>query len=644
MKTIRVVGLVCCGVLCVLPGVASAQQLDPFESFLVSAQDAQARSDFQTAAKFYRQAVVLHPEIPELQANLGLMYYQTGKDEQARAAFHEALRLEPRLFVPNLFLGLVSVRSRRFGEAIVYFNRAALANPADVQVQLGLGEAYTGSGKPRLATAAYSRAAKVNPRNANAWYHLGVSYLELVEADARILLKKHKDSGYTRGLMAETFAEQGALIQAEDAYKKMLALSKFPPGAHVGYGFVLLNRHDLAGAERELNAELAATPGSLLAKLGIARLHLEHAEAERAAQEIVEIEKADRGFLRANASLLNRRLPGSKRANLLSALEKRQATAGVSPEIVALFRQSASDGTTTPAAGQATDGRRISGTKVPASDPAKLYDRGSYGECNDVLAPRLKQLSAKQLQLLASCAYLTGNYSNALNAAAGLAQNPLTEAEGLYWETKSAQMLATQSLACASATDPNSPKLHVLLGDIYRQQKSFPDAEQEYRKALALSPGDTGAQFGLSLAMLASGQNDEALSLAQAALEKNPDDPELNAVMGEILCARNEYADAEPFLKKSLNTKPEFVSRVHALLGKVYAKTNRTQGAIAEFRLALDSDKDGSLHYQIARLYLKVGNRALANQAFEMSKRIQREGLMRATVAMEQGRNDTDSQ
>jgi tetratricopeptide (TPR) repeat protein len=80
------------------------------------------------------------------------------------------------------------------------------------------------------------------------------------------------------------------------------------------------------------------------------------------------------------------------------------------------------------------------------------------------------------------------------------------------------------------------------------------------------------------------------------------------------------------------------------LLGKVYAKTNRTQGAIAEFRLALDSDKDGSLHYQIARLYLKVGNRALANQAFEMSKRIQREGLMRATVAMEQGRNDTDSQ
>jgi len=148
----------------------------------------------------------------------------------------------------------------------------------------------------------------------------------------------------------------------------------------------------------------------------------------------------------------------------------------------------------------------------------------------------------------------------------------------------------------------------------------------------------------LALALLANRQTDEALSLAQAALNKHPDDPELNAVMGEILCARNEYAEAEPFLKKSLNTKPEFVSRVHALLGNVYAKTNRTQEAIAELKLALDNDKDGSLHYQIARLYMKVGDRASADQAFETSKRIQREGLIRATVAMEQGANDTESQ
>ena len=563
------------------------------------------------------------------------MYYQTGKDEQASEAFRQALRLKPGLFVPNLFLGLESLKSKRFDEAIAYFKQAAFGNPGDVQVQLGLGQAYAGSGKTRLASASYARAVQLDPANADAWYHLGVSYLEQVEANARILLTRHRESAYVQTLIAETFAEQRALIQAEDTYKKVLALSKFPPDSHAGYGFVLLNRHDLEEAERELSAELAANPGSLMAKLGVARLHLEQGATAKAAKEIVGIWGTDAGFVRANSSLFKAGLAGSKRAELNGALQELQASGDIPAETAALLDDPSQEKLLTGLAGSRT-GIPASG-KGAAADAAKLYASGSYGRCRDVLISRPQPLAAKDLQLLVLCAYLTGDYPNAMKASGRLAQNPSTEVEGLYWETKSAQNLASASLADASAADPNSPKLHVLLGDIYRQQKNAPEAEQEYRKALALRPADTGAQFGLALALLAEGQNDESLSLAQVALEKHPDDPELNAVMGEILCARNEYADAEPYLKKSLNTKPEFVFRVHALLGNVYAKTDRTQEAIAELRLALDSDKDGSLHYQIARLYLKVGDRASANQAFEVSKRLQREGLLRATVAIEQG-------
>ena len=120
----------------------------------------------------------------------------------------------------------------------------------------------------------------------------------------------------------------------------------------------------------------------------------------------------------------------------------------------------------------------------------------------------------------------------------------------MYWEIKSAEKLAATALARASEIDSNSPKLHVLLGDIYRQRKSFPDAEQEYRKALALEPEDTGALFGLSLTLLADSKAMRRFILAQAAFEKNPDDPEFNAVMGEILCARSDFSAAEPYLKK----------------------------------------------------------------------------------------------
>ena len=148
--------------------------------------------------------------MPELQANLGLMYYQMGKDKEAIEAFHHAARLKPGMLVPHLFLGLEYVKLKRFSEAIPHFKQAALVKPSDVQVQFGLGQAYAGDGKTRLASAAYARASELDPGNADAWYHLGVSYLEQVEADARVLLTRHRDSAYVQMLTAETFAEQRA--------------------------------------------------------------------------------------------------------------------------------------------------------------------------------------------------------------------------------------------------------------------------------------------------------------------------------------------------------------------------------------------------------------------------------------------------
>ena len=631
--------VVCCLTFSVLLGLAFSQAPEQFESLLASAQQAQARSDFQSAAEFYRQALSLHPEIAELRANLGLMYYQTGKDEKAIGAFREAIRLKPALFVPNLFLGLEYVKLKRFNEAIPYLKRAVQLKPTDAQAQLGLGQAYAGIGNTRLAIRCYLRANEIDPQNADTWYHLGVLYLEQVEANARVLLTRHKDSGYVQALIADTFAEQRAFIQSADAYKKALSLSSFPPDTQANYGFVLVSRHDLPSAQQAFNAELASNPGSLMAKLGLARVHLERGELEESVKEIVRVFEADPGFLASDAWRFSAGLAPEKRAELDHALEQHQRARETPEELLALFRnvppeQRASEAPAGP----------IAAEKTSASNGAGFYKAGNYSQCAATLAPRVEALAPPDLQLLAGCAYSTGDYQNAFAAAAKLAANLATEPEGLYWETKSAQKLGTAALARASRLDSSSPKLHILLGDIYRQRKNFPDAEQEYRKALALRPQDTGALFGLSLALLADGQTDEALRQAQAALEKNPADPELNAVMGEILCSRSDFAGAEGYLKKSLNTKPEYVPHVHALLGKVYAQTNRTQQAISELKVALPGDKDGHLHYQIARLYLKVGDADSAKQAFDVSARIRREGLTRAAVAMQQGDDEIEQQ
>ncbi len=610
-----------------------------FESLQASAQQAQARSDFQSAARFYSQAAKLRPELAELKANLGLMYYQTGRNEEAAEVFLQALRLKPELFVPNLFLGLDYVRLKQFKKAIPYLKHAALSKPADIQTQFGLGQAYAGSGDSRLAIPYYLRATEFDSGNADAWCRLGMSYLEQVEADAQILLTHYKDSAYLQVLMADNFSEQGAFIQASEAYRKALTSSAPPAGAHASYASVLLRQHDFPAAERELNAELVSDPGSLMAKLGMARLHVEQATTEQAAKEIGQIWETDAGFLKTHASRFSAALPQPKLSELQRVLKDDQAAGTLSPQVVALFR---SDSTIDE--GSVSDVDATRSNRSANRPPTELYASGQYRQCADRLASTLPLLQAGDLRLLVWCAYATGDYPSAFHAAARLVSSAATEAEGLYWETQSAQKLATEALRRASSLDTDSSSLHVLLGDVSRQRKYFPDAEQEYRKALTLQPEDSGALFGLSLALFADDQAAEAFRVAQAALKKRPDDPEFNAVTGEILCARNDFDGAEPYLKKALRTKPEYVPHVHALLGKVYARTGRTEQAIAEFKLALADDKDGTVHYQIARLYLKVGDRDSAKQAFDVSRRIRSDGLNRAAVAMQQGEDDSESQ
>jgi tetratricopeptide (TPR) repeat protein len=644
VRSRRHLAVFCLLFFCVGAAVAASQQPSELADLIASARKAQTERNFEAAAEYYRKAVALQPDIAELRTNLGLMYYQTGKDQQAIDSLLQAIRLKPDLFVPNLFLGLEYVKQKRFGDALPYLVRASQANSADVQLQLALARAYTGTGRADLAIRSYIRATELEPGNAAAWFHLGLAYLQQVEIDARILVNKDRQSTYVQVLMADSFAERRAFRQAATSYEKALNLPAVPPGTRARYAFALLSQHDYSRAERELNAEFVSHPASPWAKLGVARLQLERGPGKDSATRIAEIWKADPGFLQSNIQLFRAGLPPDKVSQLRMFLEELRALGEIPEEAISLFHLGAVDEKPGgPIASQSdTTAKRVFTSKETQMDAAEFYDRGEYRKCSDLLAPHIATFTAKSLRLLAVCAYSTGDYRNAFDAATKLAASPESELEGLYWQTKASQKLGAEALSHASQIDHGSSKLHTLLGDIYRQQNRLREAELEYREALSVQPHDPGALFGLSLALLADGQIDEAFHVAHGAWAENPDDPELNAVMGEILCQRDRFTEAETYLTKSLNTKPEYVSHVHALLGKVYANTDRPQDAIAEFKLALPEDKDGHLYYQMGRLYMKIGDRHSAEQAFAVSKRLEREGLNNTDDHLRPDQYDTE--
>jgi predicted Zn-dependent protease len=141
-------------------------------------------------------------------------------------------------------------------------------------------------------------------------------------------------------------------------------------------------------------------------------------------------------------------------------------------------------------------------------------------------------------------------------------------------------------------------------------------------KALTLSPGDPASMVGLATVYLSNNNLKGAMEIAQAALLRMPEDPDLNLIVAEVLITQHEYPEALAYLTKSLHTKPQMLPRVHVLMGKAYAGMGQTEQAIEQLKLGSSSDADGSVQYLLARLYRQIGDTKDATDALNRMKTI----------------------
>jgi predicted Zn-dependent protease len=236
------------------------------------------------------------------------------------------------------------------------------------------------------------------------------------------------------------------------------------------------------------------------------------------------------------------------------------------------------------------------------------------------LVPELSNV--EDMQRFASNAFFSGHLRTAALAGDRLRQKYPNNPTGWYWAVRANLKLGVGALGRAGEVEPDSPRIHALLGDVYQRRKMFDEAREEYTKVLAVSPDSVAGLAGLAATDLADGRLAEAQVSAQKALARSPADSEINLLMGEILVARREYADAQTYLEHSLHVRPDLLPRAHALLGQVCARTGRPKEAIKELTQGLASDEDGGVHYQLARLYQEAGDARAAAAAFEESKQI----------------------
>jgi tetratricopeptide (TPR) repeat protein len=592
------------------------------QTLLAEARADQARGDFAAAAESYRKAVQLDPSIPELWANLGLMYREAGNHVEAIESFKRAERLNGALFVPQLFLGIEYLQSKNPSEALPHLEKAVRLNPNDLQAALSLGTAYEMANRADRAASSYLRATEIDPNSGNAWLGLGTTLLEQVENDARVMTSTYNNSAYVKLRAAESYAEEGKLSPAENAFRAAVSSPSSIPCAHAEFGITLLREDKVSEAREQFQMESRTASHCGLAELGIAVADMAQGRSDLALKELTSIATADAGFLESSLPLFHGAISADQAKPLIELARNQGNEANLSVDIGSLVDRAVVSGEV-PTTGGFGGENTTRSTQAPTESAAeRLYASGQFAVCDEALKPSLKSLGGTQQQILALCSFSTGDYRTASIVAERLKSNPATAPEGLYWESRSDQKLAVSALVQAGEIDPDSPRLHVLIGDAFRQQRRWGDAEDEYRKAVALDSRSRAARLSLAIALFTELKTVEALSIDKSLLVESPGDPEANLLAAEILVLEHKFEDAEPYLSNCQNLKPELVPRVHILRGQVYAETGRIAAAIAEYKLGMAGDEDGSIHYQLARLYQKTGNKAAAAEEIRLSKQL----------------------
>jgi tetratricopeptide (TPR) repeat protein len=624
-------------------GAIQTDNNEKLQSYLAAAQQAAARKDFSAAADSYRKAVEVSPQTAELWADLGLMYHEMSSFDEAIKCFAEAARLNSSLYVPQLFLGIDYLETQKPDAALPFLETATRLNPKDPQAELFLGKAYAMLNHGDRAADAFWRAIRLAPNDGNAWLGLGTAYLQQVDNDARLMTSTYNHSPYVSLRAAETFAEEGKLVDAENAYKAAIAFASPAPCAHAEFGITLLREKKIAEAREQFETETRAESHCGLAPLGIAVAEAAEGHPDDALKALTAIATNDSGFLQSSLYLFRDALSANQARSLADLARKRQSDEDLTANLGSIVEQAfLSD--VSPAI-DIDEARTSQTTRAPLpKDAETLYAAGEYATCDQALKPALETLDSAQQQLLASCSFYTGDFLTTSKVAKRQKANPPTLVRGLYWETKADQKLAIATLTRAGEIDPNSPRMHVLTGDVFRQKRRWSEAEAEYRKALAIDPTSRGARLSLAIVLFTELKTDEAFEITKSLLAEVPEDPEANMLAGEILVQGHKFEEAEPYLTKCKNLDPDLIPRLHVLLGQVYAATNRIPEAISEYKQGLAIDDDGSIHYQLARLYEKSGDKDAAAEEIRISQQLRKRWDDQAHTALEQLSTDTSRQ
>jgi len=607
------------------------------ESHFAAAQQAQRDKEYATAEREYRTVLALAPDFAEVHMNLGLVYQLLDRSAEAMTEFLRALKFKPGLAGANFFLGVDYCKLGEGAKAIPYLKAALQTEPNRPDIWLWLATAQEISGELQPEVVTVRRALESQPKDVDLLYLLGHAYERLGKQEVAHLEKVAPGSSRSEQLLAESYATSNEWPSAVIHFQSALAASPNRAGLHVELGEVLLRAGKVNQAIREFDEELRRDPGNLhaLVRRGEARLIQENVEAALQDWEktiAIDVEQTER--------LLGLREAGfgdSALEQLTDATrEKIQKLAGDlqdrnSPAAhLALAFLAEQNGNFSRAATEATLAastarKDVADKTCTEADVDLALQHGQFSEVAPCVELALTSRTSAKLRIRVASALLeAGEYETALKTLEGLPAADRNSAEVSYWRARGYEKLATAAYLRLYQADPNSYRLHQLMGDLEAAKGDDGKAIEEYRAAIALRPSVSNLHYSLGHLLWKDLKVPEARVEFEAELALNPRHPGALNDLGDTYLLEHEPNKALPYLVRALaadSGNPD----IHRDLGTAYSELGDYRKAEEHFKIAMSNDHDGSVHYKLARVYQALGEKENAAREFAFSTALNRE-------------------
>ena len=198
-----------------------------------------------------------------------------------------------------------------------------------------------------------------------------------------------------------------------------------------------------------------------------------------------------------------------------------------------------------------------------------------------------------------------------------IAYENLAQAQRERGELPEAEANYRRALALAPANSPGyEATIHNSLGLVSDREGKDEEARQHFAEAVRLSPGFAEGQINLANALAASGAAADAVSHFQAAIALKPELTEPRVGLGAALLREKRPAEAAVQYRDALRLDRQ-LAEAHNGLGGALAMQHRDDEAMREYEEALRLKPLPSAHLNMALLLLEKGDTAAARRHLE---------------------------